>query len=886
MNKSINQSVFRSFLLALCISSAAAAAFAQSTAFTYQGRLQDGGSPATGNYDFQFTLWDALSGGSQQPPSSPITVSLTSVPVTGGVFTVQLDFGAAAFPGANRWLEINVRAVGAGSFTTLSPRQPIASTPYAVRSASSGSTDIALTATNANQLGGVAANQYVLTGDPRLSDSRPPTAGSANYIQNSTTRQDSSNFNISGDGTAGGTLSGNTVNSSTTLNIAGNKVMSVTGDTNFPTSNTFVGVGSGIKTLPNSNGDGGFNSFYGIDAGFFNTTGKGNSFFGSVAGQSNTTGTFNSFFGMQAGANTTTGSNNSLFGFSAGFNNPTGHDNSIFGVNAGRNQTGNFNTYIGGQAGQTASGDANTFVGFNTAGQGQSSQITLVGYSARLGSANLTNATAIGAGAVVSSSNSLVLGPLGTNVGIGTVSPSARLHVVGDTNLVGNLTVSGTLNATLPTDSASYIQNTSSQQASSNFNISGNGTIGGTLSGNIVNAATQYNINGIRVLSISGGGVLQNSNTFAGIFAGNANTPGANDQTGNFNSFFGSQAGVNNITGWANSFFGYGSGARNTVGIGNSFFGEASGRGNGGSFNSFFGLQAGYAGGDTLGSSNSFFGYSAGQSNYSGNLNTMIGTAADVAAGNLSNATAIGANAFVSQSNCLILGSINGVNAATADTNVGIGTTSPNVRLEVRGNGTVASDWQQGQFRISGQSNSARRLSLGYDTSANVGAIQSGEANVQFTTLVLNPQGGSVGIGTAAPDQKLSVNGNASKTGGGSWLSFSDERLKDIRGRFTPGLNAVMRLQPIRYQYKSDNALKLKSEGEYVGFSAQAVQRVIPEAVTKNDQGYLLVNNDPILWTMLNAIKEQQAQIEKQQKQIDELKKVACRSHAKARVCR
>ena len=121
---------------------------------------------------------------------------------------------------------------------------------------------------------------------------------------------------------------------------------------------------------------------------------------------------------------------------------------------------------------------------------------------------------------------------------------------------------------------------------------------------------------------------------------------------------------------------------------------------------------------------------------------------------------------------------------------------------------------------------------------------------------------GRVGIGTTSPDQLLSVNGNASKVGGGSWASFSDERLKNIKGRFTPGLNAVMRLQPLRYEYKRDNALNLKSEGEYVGFSAQAVQKVIPEAVTANDKGYLLINNDPIMWTMLNAIKEQQSQIE------------------------
>ena len=145
----------------------------------------------------------------------------------------------------------------------------------------------------------------------------------------------------------------------------------------------------------------------------------------------------------------------------------------------------------------------------------------------------------------------------------------------------------------------------------------------------------------------------------------------------------------------------------------------------------------------------------------------------------------------------------------------------------------------------------------------------------------------------SAPDQALSVFGQASKSGGGSWLNFSDERLKNIKGRFATGLNAVMRLQPLRYEYKNDNALELKSEGEYVGFSAQAGQKVIPEAVTKNARGYLLVNNDPIMWTMLNAIKEQQAQIEQQVEQlkrqqslIEGLRKLVCRDNPNAEVCK
>ena len=131
---------------------------------------------------------------------------------------------------------------------------------------------------------------------------------------------------------------------------------------------------------------------------------------------------------------------------------------------------------------------------------------------------------------------------------------------------------------------------------------------------------------------------------------------------------------------------------------------------------------------------------------------------------------------------------------------------------------------------------------------------------------------GRVGIGTTAPDQLLSVNGDASKTGGNTWLAFSDERLKTIKGRFTPGLKAVMQLQPIRYEYLKNNALGLKSEGEHVGFGAQTLQKVIPEAVTKNADGYLMVNSDPIIWTMLNAIKEQQQEIAELKAEVQKLR--------------
>ena len=194
---------------------------------------------------------------------------------------------------------------------------------------------------------------------------------------------------------------------------------------------------------------------------------------------------------------------------------------------------------------------------------------------------------------------------------------------------------------------------------------------------------------------------------------------------------------------------------------------------------------------------------------------------------------------------------------------VGIGTASPVKPLHVISatafNGIAV-----------GKNDSLNLLLLGYDNTSNIGAIGS-FAGGGASTLSLNQSGGRVGIGTTAPDQILSVNGDASKTGGGSWQSFSDERLKNIKGRFNTGLRAVMQLQPLRYEYKRDNALGLKSEGDHIGFGAQALQKVIPEAVTKNASGYLMVNNDPILWTMLNAIKEQQQEIAQLKGQIQKL---------------
>jgi hypothetical protein len=110
----------------------AVSVMAQTSLFTYQGRLTFQGYSANGNYDLTFKLFDALENGSQI--GSPITNANLSV--SNGLFTVSLDFGSSGFPGADRWLELGVRTNGSsGDFATLAPRQQLTAAPYAVKAA-------------------------------------------------------------------------------------------------------------------------------------------------------------------------------------------------------------------------------------------------------------------------------------------------------------------------------------------------------------------------------------------------------------------------------------------------------------------------------------------------------------------------------------------------------------------------------------------------------------------------------------------------------------------------------------------------------------------------------------------------------------------------------
>lgn len=125
-------------------------ASAQGTAFTYQGRLEDNGVPANNSYDFHFLVFDAENAGIQQG----VTLLRAGVAVSNGLFTTTLDFGADTFNGSARWLEIQVSPANLSDFITLTPRQALTPTPYALY-ASNASTAASATSVSWLALTGV-----------------------------------------------------------------------------------------------------------------------------------------------------------------------------------------------------------------------------------------------------------------------------------------------------------------------------------------------------------------------------------------------------------------------------------------------------------------------------------------------------------------------------------------------------------------------------------------------------------------------------------------------------------------------------------------------------------------------------------------------------------
>ena len=846
---------------------------AQTTEFTYQGNLINNATPATGNYEFEFLLFDSQNGGAQVGPTL-----LRNAVVSNGTFTVKLDFGAV-FPGAERYLEIHVRQQGQPAYTPLSPRQLLNSTPYAVK------------AVNATQLGGITADQFVLTGDSRMTDARNPLPGSANYVQNTMLQQPNTNFNISGVGTAG------SFNSLTQFNIAGDRVLGIQG-----INNTFLGVGTGAA---NASGSG--NAFFGFGSGDANSTGGFNSFFGRNAGGSNVSGSFNSYFGEGSGPSSTS-SNNSFFGSNTGFNNTTGNN------------------------------------------------LTLIGQNANVTADGLSNATAIGFRAAVGQSNSLVLGSINgvntavadTNVGIGTTTPIERLHVVGNGLFTGNLTVNGQFSGTVTNaqtatnalqlggvaanqfvqtndarlsdarnplpGSTSYIQNQNAgPQALSNFNISGDGVIAGNMTIGSGSSGGR-----LTVATPSGQAIFGSSLNGIGIQGFSANGPGILGSSTTGTGVYGTSTSGTGVSGFSQSNIAvYGESPQGTAG----YF-------NGRVF--------------VFRDSNAASDFQSSQFRIRGLTNNLreLALGFDTTA----NVGAVQAYEVLVGPRPLALNPNGG--------GVGVGTSTPSDTLQVMGTGrftktngasTVAINSTVGtaalfldRGTVSPSSSADIRFYSAGQPDFVIGTSEGNAAPTDLTiynygnssnVLTIQRSNGFVGIGTNSPTSKLHVNGGlfavtgtfasvqtdslsiaqpSAPGGGGSPLcgigpipvqvgfcSSSSLRYKTNIDTFRPGLSLIRQLRPITFDWRSDGSHDF-------GLGAEEVEAVAPQLVFYRNNKIEGVRYDRIGVVLINAVKEQQAQIEAQQEQstkqqaqieslraeVEMLKQLVCASNPTAIVCR
>jgi hypothetical protein len=271
-------------------------------------------------------------------------------------------------------------------------------------------------------------------------------------------------------------------------------------------------------------------------------------------------------------------------------------------------------------------------------------------------------------------------------------------------------------------------------------------------------------------------------------------------------------------------------------------------------------------------------GYSDTASGYSatvgGGYNNTASGDYSFAAGRRAKANHVGAFVWADGTNADYISTANNQFLIRASGGVGIGTNSPEAMLHVQ-NATegvmkVGTPTANGNATVIFEEGNADAMALRYDGSTN--ELRIDDETTDKTRMVIERLG-NVGIGTTNPGSyRLAVNGNAAKSSGGiSWAVFSDVRLKQITGNYEYGLCQIGKLKPVRYRYKRDNELGLPTIQEQVGLVAQDVQNVIPDAVSENEQGYLMLNSDPIIWAMLNAIKELKAENEELKQRIEAL---------------
>jgi hypothetical protein len=322
-------------------------------------------------------------------------------------------------------------------------------------------------------------------------------------------------------------------------------------------------------------------------------------------------------------------------------------------------------------------------------------------------------------------------------------------------------------------------------------------------------------------------------NAFMGYKAGYANT------TGYYNVFLGYYAGTSNTTGWGNTFVGPSAGYYNTTGNVNTFVGNSAGFNNTGGLNTFIGYSAGLA--NTSGQRNTFLGYYAGSAVTTGVSNVAVGTQA-------------GSSVDINSYNTFI-GDVSGrFNTGYYNTFLGYGS-----GYNCQGYGNVLIGYNVGQQL-------AANNKLVIENSINITSpLIGGDFNVNRVGINRMPTTYTLEVGGT-----IWANGSAIVAGSTTW---SDVRYKTDIVPVTGALDKVIRMQGVKYNWRYSEFPQLNfPEGEQIGVIAQDIEKIVPQVVYTDPDGYKSVSYEKLVPVLIEAIKEQQDLIKSQQDQIDELK--------------
>jgi len=706
------------------------------------------------------------------------------------------------------------------------------------------------------------------------------------------------------------------------------------GNVNTGTSNTGIGYQSlysnttgyqntalGLKSLEN-NTVGNDNTGGGHEAMKGNTTASQNTAFGRSALRTQ------SF----SNGGTSWNSNNVAIGFEALYSNqPTattnGHSNTAVGTQALKaNSTGIENVAIGMGAllGNTVAG-GNVAIGkgtlqtqsFNNGGTPYISNNTAIGnealYSNQPTATGNGNAnTAVGAGALRLNTSgrqnsAYGTGSMGNNTtgyfnaafGVGSLTTNTTGYwntAMGYQALIFNTT--GYHNTALGLNSlesnTSGYRNTGAgvEVLKGNTTASQNTAIGHSAlrTQSFSNASTPWNSNNVAIgfealysnqPTTTTNGYL---NSAVGALTLRANTTGytntavgssvmAANTTGYANTAVGSSAMTNNTTGQQNSAFGVQALLGNATGSSNTAVGTQAGGGlaapgSNNSNNAVFGFQSGAA--LTSGSNNLLFGYRSGDNITSGSNNIIIGYDIDAPNATGSNQLSIG--------NLIYGTSVDGTGTTISTGNVGIGIDSPQQNLSVNYGANIdQADQAYGTLDYG--------LTFGSGSGEGISSDRLGLSNSQWgldfhtnsSKRMSITNGGYVGIGTDQPTAALDVCGDINASGNinasQSINCSSDIRYKKNITPLAASLNKLMKLQGVNYDWRiNDFPDKNFVDTKQIGFIAQDLEKILPEVVFTDKQGYKSVDYSRLTPILVEAVKELNGKNEEQQKLLLETK--------------